>query len=166
VKLRHPAFVLSLDERETVHACGRNTAHCLHALERAKPVQGKKCLIGPDPHDAAAAQLGEMQGVIRSESRVGVAGANEAHRPDRLCFEMLAEALVKREKRRLHGFHVETAMAVGGFQNLLKLTDVEGGGLFAQHMLAGRKRFETEFCMAVGVGGHVDGVNRAGQQVI
>jgi hypothetical protein len=55
-----------------------------------------------------------------------MAGANEADGTDRVGGEMLAEALVEGKEGRLHGFHEEAVVLEGGFEDLFKLTGIEG----------------------------------------
>jgi hypothetical protein len=50
---------------------------------------------------------------------------------------MPAETLVEREERRLHGLHEEAVVLAGGFENLLELVKVQGGGFLAEYVLAG-----------------------------
>ena len=73
-----------------------------------------------------------------------MAGAHEADGANRVCFEMLAEALVEGKERRLHGFHEETIVLVGGGEDFFELGDVEGGGFFAEDVLAGGEGLDAE----------------------
>ena len=78
--------------------------------------------------------------------------------------EMLAEALVEREEGRLHGFHEEAVVLAGCGEDFLKLANVEGGGFFAEDVLAGGEGLEAKVGVGVGVGGDVDGVDVGGEQ--
>ena len=53
-------------------------------------------------------------------------GADKADRPDGIGFEMRAQTLVEREERRLHGFHEEAVMKLGGGENPGELALIEG----------------------------------------
>jgi hypothetical protein len=54
----------------------------------------------------------------------------------------------------------------GGGEDLLKLTDVEGGGFFAEDVLAGCESLDRQLGVSVGMGGDVDGVYVCGEQNI
>jgi hypothetical protein len=137
VELGHAAFVFGVDEGEGVDACGAETAEGVDSLEGAKPVEGEKGFVGADAHDAAAAELGEMERVVGGEAGVAMAGADEADGADGVVGEVLAETLVKGEERGLHGFHKQPVMEAGGGEDLLELGYVEGGGFLAEYVLAG-----------------------------
>jgi hypothetical protein len=166
VELGHAAFVLGVDEGEGVNAGGVETAEGVDALEGTEPVEGEKCLIGADAHDAATAKLREMKWVVGGQGRVAMAGAHEADGANRVCFEMLAEALVEGKERRLHGFHEETIVLVGGGEDFFELGDVEGGGFFAEDVLAGGQGLDAEVGVGVRMGGDVDGVYVCGEELI
>ncbi len=162
VELGHAALVLGLDEGQSVNARGIDAAHDLHALEIAEPGKGEKGFIGADAHDAAAGKLGEEERVIRRARGVGVAGANEADGADGVGFEVGKEAPVEREEGRLHGFHEEAIGATRGVEDLGELALVDGGGFFAQDVLAGLEGLDREGGVAVRMRGYVNGVDGAG----
>jgi hypothetical protein len=95
-----------------------------------------------------------------------MACADEADGADGICGKVLAQPLVKREERRLHGLHEEAVMEAGGGENLLKLPDIEGGGFLAEDVLLGSESANAELGVAVGVGGDVDGVNAGGEKLV
>jgi hypothetical protein len=95
-----------------------------------------------------------------------VAGADEADGADGVGLQMLGEALIEREEGRLHGFHEETVAPPCLGKDTFKLVNVEGGGFFAEDVLAGGEGLEAKVGMGVGVSGDVDGVDVGGEQGI
>jgi len=162
VELGHAVLVLGVDEGEGVDAGGVEAAEGVDALEGAEPVEGEKGFVGADAHDAAAAEFGKVERVVGGEGGVAMAGADEADGAYGVFGEMLAEALVKGEKRGLHGFHKQAVMEAGGGEDLLELGYVEGGGFLAEYVLAGGEGLDAEIGVGVGVGGYVDGVDVCG----
>jgi len=64
VELCHAAFMLRLKDCEVIDSGCAKPAHCLNTLERTKPIEGKERFVWADAHDAASAELGEVEGVV------------------------------------------------------------------------------------------------------
>lgn len=165
VKLGHAALVLGLDEGEVVDTGGTEAAHGLNAAERTEPVDCEEGFVRADTHDAAAGELAEVEGVVGADGRIAVAGADKADGADGVGGKVFAQSAVKREERRLHGFHEEAVVfAGGGGEDLVQLEEVEGSRFFAEDVLAGGEGGEDQVGVAVGVGGDVDGVDVGGKK--
>ena len=67
MQLRHPPFMLSLEDRKAVHPRRIHAPHRLHALQRSEPIQRQKGLIRPDSQNPSAAQLAKVQRIIRPD---------------------------------------------------------------------------------------------------
>src|SRR5579863_3623866 len=79
---------------------------------------------------------------------------------------MPSETLIKREEGRLHGFHEEAVVRAGGCEDFLMLAEVQGGRLFAEHVLTGGEGLDAKLGVGVGMSGDVNGVDAGGEQVV
>src|SRR6185437_15991521 len=166
VKLGHASLVLGLEDGEVIDTRRAEAAHGLDALERTEPVNGEKRLVRADAENAAAAELEEVEWVVGRERRVAMAGADESDRPDWIALQMLAKALVEREKGRLHGFHKEPVVSSRSSKDPLELAHVQSRGLFAEDVLARGERGDAEVGVGVRVGGDIDSVDGPGEQFV
>ncbi len=64
MELCHAAFMLGLKDCEVIDAGCVESAHGLDALERTKPIEGEERFVWTDAHDAASAELGEVERVV------------------------------------------------------------------------------------------------------
>src|SRR5580693_7782100 len=67
VQLGQAALVLGVNDGERVDAGGVETAECVDAPQSPEPVEREKSFVGADAEDAATAQVGEVERVIRAD---------------------------------------------------------------------------------------------------